>query len=202
MPSERDRPTLADYVILALNPGLIMVLVGSLVFFLLEILYAGAYGGNMRWMLFFFVMATVLIARIALTGAIRHRSGAYGAVLGVLVWLSLMKYADYPADSPVADLRGLINVFLIAVVWWCAHKLTRDCTHVEDEADVGGEGLLQAAGFEEGQGRGARRRRTSRRAGWNAGGATWSSGRRGGRREFGWSGFRWRRYRCSAWASP
>src|SRR5262249_9491918 len=54
--------TLADYVVGALSPALIMALVGSLVFFLLEVLYVGAYSSQLQWGLFFFVFAAVLIA--------------------------------------------------------------------------------------------------------------------------------------------
>ena len=44
--------TLADYVTVALSPALIMALVGSLVFFLLEVLYVGQYSERLQWTLF------------------------------------------------------------------------------------------------------------------------------------------------------
>jgi hypothetical protein len=37
---------------------------------------------------------------------------------------------------------------LIGLVWWCAHRLTWDCTKIDEETEVNAEGLLQAAGFE------------------------------------------------------
>ncbi len=103
--AERPRQTLTDYVAIAISPALIMALVGSLIFFLVEVAYAGAYGGEMRWMLFFFVFGIVLIARISLIGEIANRAGVYAAVLGLLVWFGLMKYVNYPPDSPVARAR-------------------------------------------------------------------------------------------------
>ena len=62
MSSDRPNQTLADYVALAISPALIMGLVGSLVFFLINVLYVGEYVGRMQWILFFFVFGAVLIA--------------------------------------------------------------------------------------------------------------------------------------------
>src|ERR1700693_5191733 len=141
--AERPRQTLTDYVTIALSPALIMALVGSLLFFLVEVAYAGAYGSEMRWMLFFFVFGIVLIARIALIGEIANRAGLYAAVLGVLVWFGLMKYVSYPPDSPVGALRGLVNAGLVVLAWWCVNRLVRDCTQIDDRTNVDSRGLLQ-----------------------------------------------------------
>ncbi len=149
MANERDAPTLADWIVLALNPFLVMVLVGSLVYFLLEVCYAGAYGADMRWTLFFFVMACVLIARVSMTGESGGRVGCYAPMLGLAVWLAMQKYIQYPADGVPEALRAVLNLGLIGVVWWCAHRLTWDCTYVGDDADRGGEGLLSASGLSE-----------------------------------------------------
>src|SRR5262245_53051303 len=138
MAREREAPTLADYVVLVVSPGLIMALVGSLVFFLAEVLYAGAYGPQLRWMLFFFVLGAVLIARISLMGEISGRAGLYGIALAIVVWLAMLRYVDYPPGSAIASLAGVINLGLIGLVWWCAHKLVYDCTHLEEDDEVTG----------------------------------------------------------------
>jgi hypothetical protein len=147
--ADRPRQTLTDYVTIALSPALIMALVGSLVFFLVEVAYAGAYGSEMRWMLFFFVFGMVLIARISLMGEIAGRAGIYAFVLGVLVWFGLLKYVTYPANSPVGALRGLVNLGLIILAWWCVNRLVRDCTQIDDRTQIDSRGLLQAAGLED-----------------------------------------------------
>ena len=51
-------------------------------------------------------------------------------------------------EGPLASLSNLINGGLMAVVWWSAHKLTWDCTFIDDQQDASGEGLLQAVGFD------------------------------------------------------
>ena len=61
MSSDRQNQTLADYVTLAISPALIMGLVASLVFFLINVVYVGEYVERMRWILFFFVFGAVLI---------------------------------------------------------------------------------------------------------------------------------------------
>ena len=50
---ERPQKTLADYVAIAISPALIMALVGSLVFFLLEVVYQGRYQGSLQHILFY-----------------------------------------------------------------------------------------------------------------------------------------------------
>src|SRR5207237_8062022 len=95
MAKDKPKQTLADYVTIALSPLLIMALVGSLVFFLLEVLYVGQYGGRLQWILFFFVFGAVLIARISMTSEIAGRAGLSGLVLGGLVWVALLIYVEY-----------------------------------------------------------------------------------------------------------
>ena len=56
MNSHRPSRTFADYAAVAVCPVLIMLAVGSLVFFLVEIGYAGSYVGKLRWTLFWFVL--------------------------------------------------------------------------------------------------------------------------------------------------
>jgi hypothetical protein len=144
--SSEDR-TLADYVAIAISPVLIIALVGSLVFFLAEVLLGPRYPGQLLWILFFAVFGAVLVSRISMSTDIADRAGIYGIVLGVLVWIALMVYVKYPPDSHLAGYDWLINAFLIVITWWSAHRLTRDSTLVDDKVDTSG-GLLEAAGLD------------------------------------------------------
>lgn len=148
MSSDRHNQTFADYVALALSPALIMGLVASLVFFLLNVLYVGEYVERMRWILFFFVFGAVLIARMTMLDDTSSRAALYGVPLGFLTWLGMQMFVDYPEDSGIRELSFLVNAGLIALVWWCAHRLTWDCTNIDEKTDVNAEGLLQAAGLE------------------------------------------------------
>src|SRR5438309_8186799 len=118
--SDRPRASAADVIILVLTPALIMALIDSLVFFLVEVFYAGAYEGRLLWILFFFVCGAVLIARMAMMGELASRSHIYGAVLGGLVWIGLVLYVKYPSGSAVASLAPAINLGLVVLILWCA----------------------------------------------------------------------------------
>jgi hypothetical protein len=148
MTTDKPEPTLADYVAIAMNPALIMALVGSLVFFLLEVLYVGQYEGRLQWILFFFVFAAVLIARMSMIDGVAERAGIYGLVLGILVYIALQRFVVYAPGSPLHDFNWAVNLALMAIIWWCAHRLTWDCTFIDENADSSGAGLLEIAGLE------------------------------------------------------
>jgi hypothetical protein len=147
MAANKPLKTLADYVAIAIGPALIMALVSSLVFFLVTVLYRGKYDARLHWILFFFVFGAVLIARISMQSEIADRAGLYGIVLGLLVWVGLLLYVDW-GTSPLAPFGWAIDLGLIALTWWCAHRLTWDCTLIDDAVDASGAGLLQEAGLE------------------------------------------------------
>jgi len=147
--ADKPRATLADYVVIALSPALIMGLVGSLVFFLLEVFYRGQYGSNLRWVLFFYVFGAVLAARMTVSGEGGGRGPVYSIILGLLTWVGTLRFAEFPPESTMAPYSGLINFFLVALIWWCSNRLVWDCTHIDDSMDVDARGLLEASGLEE-----------------------------------------------------
>ncbi|WP_010585486.1 DUF4129 domain-containing protein [Schlesneria paludicola] len=130
--------TLADYLVIAISPALIMSLIGSLAFFLLEISYSGRYRERMLWVLGWFVFGSVLIARIAIQEGRQH-AALFGIGLAAVTGLFAATYAD----------QILIAFILLGVIWWCAGKLTWDCTLIDDSQDASGEGLLQIAQLSE-----------------------------------------------------
>jgi len=150
MPEGKPQQTLGDYVTIALSPALIMALVGSLVFFLLEVLYVGQYTGRLQWTLFFFVFGIVLIARISIEQS-GGRAAFFGLALGGAVFVALQSFVKYPEDSPTASFGWAINLGLMALSWWCAHRLTWDCTYIDDSVDASGKGVLEAAGIDQAQ---------------------------------------------------
>lgn len=136
--AKRLEKTMVDYVTIAISPMLIMLLVGSLMFFLLETMLSGAqYGGMLKWTMFWFVIAIVLISRIGMEQGSAYAAG-YGLALAGAVWLVAAKYSN-----------AMVAAVVLGVVWWCANKLTWDCTLIEDTEDASGEGLLQVAGMAE-----------------------------------------------------
>jgi hypothetical protein len=140
--AKRLHMTNADYVAIAISPALIMLLVGSLVFFLIEVAYVGEYAFRLNYAFALFVFAGVLIARIAIEMG-SERASLFASALGVAMFLFLVRFVEHP--SPYSH---LINLVLMAVVWWCAHQLTWDCTLIDDDQDSSGEGLMQRIGVD------------------------------------------------------
>jgi len=139
MAKSRREKTLADYVVIAISPALVMTLVGSLVFFLLELSYRGDFELRVRWIMFWFVVGAVLVARIAIQEGREHAS-VFGGGLVLVVGFAVVRFVDG------------INVIaicwaLLAIIWGCAWKLTWDCTLIDEDEDASGEGLLEAAGL-------------------------------------------------------
>lgn len=130
----KPKPTIADYFVIALSPVLIMALVGSLCFFLIDVRYQGQMEGALCWVMFWFVLAIVLISRIAIEQT-AERAALFGFGLGAALWLYLIR------TSPAY----LLAIVLMALVWYCAHKLVFDCTLIDDDQDSSGQGLLQSA---------------------------------------------------------
>ncbi|MCB9938389.1 MAG: DUF4129 domain-containing protein [Planctomycetaceae bacterium] len=142
----KPRPTLADYVIIAISPALIMALVGSLVFFLIELFYQGQYQARLQYVFALFVFASVLIGRISIEEG-RERAMGFSVILSVAVLLVMGKFIEFPG---IFDrLSWVINTGLVVLILWCSNKLTWDCTVIDEQQDASGEGLLQTVGIDE-----------------------------------------------------
>src|SRR6185369_17245264 len=136
--SRRSPETLADYLVVAICPVLIMLLVGSLMWFLVEVFYQGEFKARMLWIMAMFVIAIVGIARISIEEGMA-RASLFGWALAASIAFVMSKLV---ADGLV--LGGVVMV----LVWWAAHKLTWDCTVIDEDQDVSGQGLLQQMGMD------------------------------------------------------
>lgn len=132
----RLEKTLADYIVIAISPVLIMFLVGSLVFFLLQASYRGEFESRLHWIMFWYVFAAVLVARIAIEEGKEH-ARMFGIVMGAVAALAVWRFVD----------SALLGWLMLGIVWWCSSKLTWDCTMIDDSEDASGEGLLEVAGL-------------------------------------------------------
>jgi hypothetical protein len=133
MNPNRPAKTIADYMVIAISPVLIMVLVHSVCFFLADIFYRGEGAGGVHWVLFWFVLAVVLIARIGIEQGDGHAQ-VYGLLLAAATWLYLLRVQPNP----------VFGALLLGTVWFTAHRITCNCTLVDDEVDASGQGLMQS----------------------------------------------------------
>ncbi len=136
MARNRSRGTLVDYLVAAIEPALIMVMVGSLMFFLLDTWYQGEAVDRLRWILFWFVFGIVLITRISMQIGGELARG-YGAALGGAVAL---------VGTVLSGFQPVL-LLVMGFVWWATHKLTFDCTLIDEDQDAG-VGLLQQSGLD------------------------------------------------------
>lgn len=109
--AKRLHMTNADYVTIALSPALVMLLVGSLVYFLIEVLYVGEYQARLMYVFALFVFAAVLIARISIEDGAEYAS-LFALPLGLATFLVLVKFVEHPGPF-----SWLINIGLMCVVW-------------------------------------------------------------------------------------
>lgn len=138
MAKSQPEMTWADYLAVGVAPVFIMALVGSLCFFLLDLGYAGEYAGRLRWILFWFVFGSVMLARVSITQGAAH-AGMLGMALGLATIVAIASFVN----------QALVGCLLVGVVWWCAHKLTWNCTFIDDTVDPSAAGLLETAGHDE-----------------------------------------------------
>lgn len=144
--SRRTPESLADYLVVAICPALIMLLVGSFLFFLVHVFYQGQFETRLLFVLAMFVMAIVCITRIAMEEG-RAYATLFAFPIGVLVGIALARFVQI--RGPLEIYSGPINWTLMAIVWAAAHRLTWDCTLIDDSQDASGAGLLAQMGLDE-----------------------------------------------------
>ncbi|QDU98725.1 DUF4129 domain-containing protein [Lignipirellula cremea] len=136
----RFPPTAVDYLIMAINPTLIIAMILGLLFFLAQCLYHGPYPGRLNLILFCFTVGAVLITRIAIEQGRSHAAG-FAVCLGGATLLAMSRFVEY--SGPLAGLGLLLNVFFLGLAWWMADRITLDCTLIDETQDASGAGLLQ-----------------------------------------------------------
>ena len=119
-------------------PALIMIMTGSLAFFLVELFYYGSYTGRVKWVLGLFVFATVLVSRLSIMESV-GKAVAYGFALSASTILVL---------SLLGSVNPLLGLLLTSVVIYVNNKLTWDCTVIDHTKDATDRGLLERVGLE------------------------------------------------------
>lgn len=144
MADRKLRPTSFDYALAALAPVLIILMIGSLVYFLITTLYRGDFHARLMWILGLFTMASVLVTRIAIEQS-RTQSLTYLGLLSAATLLVAPRF--FVLDGFLAPLSIPILIGFLALIVFLADRITMDCTSVDDAQDSHGYGLLQSLGF-------------------------------------------------------
>ena len=122
----------------AINPALIMLMVGSLLHYLVMLLNTWGTVEGVGWVFSWFVFASVLIARISIIETTEHAI-PFGIALAAAIWIVLARFGVNLA----------VAFILVAVSWWAIHRLTWDCTLLDTDPEGPGEGLLQTLGWDD-----------------------------------------------------
>lgn len=145
-----ERPPLLefDWLTEVAIPICIFGLLGSLLYYLIEVraTLAGQYSvGPLRWVVFWFLLACIGIARIRTKYGGAAIASYYSALLAGAIMLFVWVYTDRAGAFYGADHgRGLALLFnwaVVGVVWWAAHAVTREAT-LEENIEVQLEGGL------------------------------------------------------------
>jgi hypothetical protein len=132
-------------MLIAANPVLIMLMVGSLTFFLVHVFYQGEFNLKLNFIFAMFVMAIVLIARISIENGTEY-AALFALPLGAVTLIAFQRFVEFP--GPLAPFSILLNAALLILIWWAAHRITWDCTVMDESQEAQGHGLLQTAGLD------------------------------------------------------
>ena len=131
--------TLNHVLLQIVGPVLIMLMVSSLVFFLIEVVYRGPHTARLYWVMGLFTFASVLVARISIEEG-KERAQLFGFALAIATLIASLQLVEF---SALPILKPVILIGLIGVVMWTTNKLTWDCTVVDNSRDVSSSGSLE-----------------------------------------------------------
>ncbi|MCH2182352.1 MAG: hypothetical protein MK108_10135 [Mariniblastus sp.] len=137
-----DKNPLTVWLAQVLGPILIMGMVGSLVFFFIEIVYRGPHATRLCWVLGLFTIASVLVSRVSIQEGF-ERASFFGLALAIATLITSTVIVDF--DYGLKIFEPVTIVVLIGMVMWSSSKLTWDCTVVDNSRDVSASGLLDFA---------------------------------------------------------
>ena len=118
-----ENKTLNSWLMQVLGPVLIMGMVGSLVFFFIEILYRGPHTARLCWVLGLFTIASVLVSRVSIQEGF-DRATIFGLALAAATFMTSIAIVDF--DYGFKILEPLTLAVLIGMVMWSSSKLTWD----------------------------------------------------------------------------
>src|SRR5687767_10720540 len=101
-----------DYLFLWAAPGLLILFMGSFIFFLVEISDSSSNAWHLKWTLFWFVIGAVLISRISILFG-TDRAALYGLGLGAVTALKLTSQFGY----------GYLTLIFMLLIWWATSRL-------------------------------------------------------------------------------
>lgn len=141
--------TITDTLLSFINPFLILVLVWSVVFFLLDVryIYTAVNDSNLRIVAFFLVLGIVAVNRIFATESVED-GVVYGFGLGLAISLYVMVSTSmYGTGSVIYNLvtgnnllAFLSNMGVVIFLWWLTNRITYECC-IDENLSAGEVGI-------------------------------------------------------------
>ncbi|MDB4766722.1 hypothetical protein OAG71_03435 [bacterium] len=138
--SQHDRP-MYDLLLQVANPALIIAMVASLIFFLIEIFYRGPHVIRLNVIMALFTAATVLISRISIEAG-KERAAMFAAGLGFATLATTSVIVEFEYQQ-FAAMEFVVIIALIVTVMWVSNRLVWDCTLLGRTRDVSAMGLTE-----------------------------------------------------------
>ncbi|MFQ6133535.1 MAG: DUF4129 domain-containing protein [Armatimonadota bacterium] len=170
-PLDDDRTDLLTEVAIPLS---VMGLLSSFLYYLLElrsVFWGSESDAMLRWVCFFFLMGTIGVTRLRTRYGDQVIAAPYmiglAAAIGVFVWVFTQRSGPVVRTGLPAMLDLLFTYAVVAVIWYAASRLTRECTAEETRQEAAEHGMLEGM-VERGKTEGAQPedRRSIRHPGW------------------------------------
>lgn len=141
--------TLTDTLLSFINPVLILVLLWSIVFFLLDVryIYTAVNDSNLRFVVFCFILGVVAVNRIFATESVED-GVIYGFALGITIsFYVVVSTSAYGTGSFIYNLvtgnnfmAFLSNMGVVIFLWWLTNRITYECC-IDENISAGEIGI-------------------------------------------------------------
>ena len=134
----RDKLEVLDQLVGTIGLVLIVFMMASLAFFILGRFSLSSKWTVAHWLLFWEVLATVLISRMFLIDDLKKVAGRYSFVFGMVIWVPFALIGE-------VEILGIVTGLMVFIGWF-TYKITWDVTDL-DEREEDEDGLLASVGL-------------------------------------------------------
>ncbi|MGD8237770.1 MAG: DUF4129 domain-containing protein [Armatimonadota bacterium] len=154
----------------------IIGLLGSFLYYLIHLrsLAGGGASGALMWVCFFFLLGTVFVTRVRTKYGESAIAAPYIIGLAAAIGLFMFQFTMWAGSLVAGRMAGgvlvdlMLNYAIVALIWYGASRLTRECTAEDTTERAGEEGMLNdiAPGREGRRRRPIGDRRVTKHPGW------------------------------------
>lgn len=148
-PKQYQYRTATDFLIDFLTPLMILLMVYSIIFFLLDVryIYSEVHDKNLRFLAGFFVLGIVAVNRVVATDN-TGESYMYVMALGaVMAFYTFVTTSAYDVGSVARNFLNnpyqatMFNMVLVVFMWWLVNRLMYECI-IDENKSAGDVGIL------------------------------------------------------------